>query len=110
MKNKEQVTIFCFEYPPMLKGKLLHTTSGLYHLESDTIYIFLFSPFNWSPEGLIDTLIHEDCERAIQRIFWDDYVKASGWTHLFIKIAEKVNEMQFDSKPKKVSNVYKFLL
>lgn len=62
--------------------------AGLYYLDDDMIYIFLRHQANQTPEGLINILIHEDIERAIHRVFWDVYIKACGWSHLMIKIAE----------------------
>ncbi|MFX1519840.1 MAG: hypothetical protein ACFFCD_07960 [Promethearchaeota archaeon] len=66
---------------------------GYYDLKTDAIYIFLSNPCNHSPRDLVDTIIHESIERAICRVFWDNYVKATSFSHLFIKISIESDKM-----------------
>jgi len=91
-------TVFCGAveplYPPILHDMYLIGLRGIYHLHSDMIYIFLQHRENWDDEGVVDTIIHEDIERAVHRIFWEQDMKARSWSHLAIKINQKTLEMR----------------
>jgi hypothetical protein len=91
--------IFCGirepKVPPYVKKEVGSTATrcGYYDLKTDTIYIFLSSPCNHKPRDLADTIIHESIERAVHRVFWDNYVKATSFSHLFIKISTETDKI-----------------
>ena len=91
--------IFCGirepKIPPYVKKEVGYISNkcGYYDLKTDTIYIFLSSPCNHKPRDLANTIIHESIERAIHRVFWDYYVKAASFSHLFIKISIESDKM-----------------
>ena len=91
--------IFCGasepKVPPYIEKEIGYKASrcGYYDLKTDTIYVFLNSPCNHEPRDLADTIIHESIERAIHRIFWDNYLKVTSFSHLFIKISKESDKM-----------------
>ncbi len=91
--------IFCGirepKVPPYVEKEAgyLANRCGYYDLKTDTIYIFLNSPCNHKPKNLANTIIHETIERAVHRVFWDDYIKATSFSHLFIKISRESDIM-----------------
>lgn len=95
----ETLIIFCGirepKVPPYVEKEVGYISNkcGYYDLKTDTIYIFLSSPCNHKPKDLANTIIHESIERAIHRIFWDNYVKATSFSHLFIKISIETDKI-----------------
>lgn len=97
--------VFCGVVDPKIPPYLarMHgwwgTKSGYYDIQSDMIYIFLQHPENHTIEGVVDTIIHEALERAIQRVYWDDWLQACHWVHLVIKIGNEIrNEVMVDQR------------